>query len=127
MPLTEVLVFRPGQSADPPLINWLNELERTESKAYSKCLARILMLHQHGHELRRPSADILRDGIHELRIHHDSVNYRILYFFSGKDVACLAHGITKEKKVPDAEIDRAVQRKKLVEKDRERYTAEWEF
>src|SRR5258707_14766289 len=127
MPLTEVRLFRPELEADPPLIDWLDELERTEPKAYSKCLARILMLHQHGHELRRPSADILRDGIRELRIRHDNLNYRILYFFCGKDIACLAHGITKEKKVPDAEIDRAVQRKRLVEKDRERYTAEWEF
>jgi phage-related protein len=57
-------------------------------------------------------ADFLRDGIHELRMRQGRVNYRILYFFHGKDSAVLAHAITKEGKVPDADIDRAVRRGK---------------
>jgi phage-related protein len=40
------------------------------------------------------------------------VNYRILYFFHGRDLAVLAHAITKEKEVPDSDIERAVRRKK---------------
>ena len=55
-----------------------------------------------------------------------TVNYRILYFFSGSNVVCLSHGFTKESKVPDAEIDLALRRKRLVERDRDKYTAEWE-
>lgn len=40
------------------------------------------------------------------------MNYRILYFFHGRDLAVLAHAITKEGEVPDADIDRAVRRRK---------------
>lgn len=62
-------------------------------------------------ELRRPAVDYLRDGIYELRAKHIRVQYRILYFFSGQNVAILAHAITKdEAQVPDMEIERAVQR-----------------
>jgi phage-related protein len=40
------------------------------------------------------------------------VQYRILYFFSGQNVAILAHAIAKdENQVPDMEIERAIQRK----------------
>jgi Gp49-like protein DUF891 len=58
--------------------------------------------------LRRPEADYLRDGIYELRVRMGSVNYRILYFFAGRDAA---HALTKEAEVPAAEIDRAIRRK----------------
>jgi hypothetical protein len=34
-----------------------------------------------GHELRRPEADFLRDGIYELRASLGGVHHRILYFF----------------------------------------------
>jgi phage-related protein len=74
-----------------------------------------------GHELRRPAADFLRDGIYELRASHGAVQYRILYFFHGRDVVVLSHGITKNQKVPAGEIERAIARKQLVMKDPERY------
>jgi phage-related protein len=69
-----------------------------------------------GHELRRPNADYLRDGIHELRVKRGRVNYRVLYFFHGQNVALLAHALTKEREVPAREIDRAVERKRRYEK-----------
>ena len=75
--------------------------------------------------MRRPLADSLRDGIYELRIRAGKVNYRILYFFCGPNVACVSHGITKKSAVPDREIDTAVERKALVERDLDKYTAEW--
>jgi phage-related protein len=56
--------------------------------------------------------DFLRDSIHELRVRKGRVNYRILYFFHGRGLAVLAHAITKEGEVPDADIDRAVRRRK---------------
>lgn len=62
------------------------------------------------HALGRPHADYLRDGIHELRVRHSHVNYRILYFFCNDDIV-LSHGFTKEREVPDAEIDRALRRR----------------
>ena len=43
------------------------------------------------------------------------VNYRILYFFSGKDIVVISHGISKKAEVPAIEIDRAIERKKKYE------------
>ena len=83
-------------------------------------------LERYGHELRRPTADLLRDGIWELRAKQGRVHYRILYFYCGKDVACLSHGFPKEGKVPEGQIDLAIQRKEFVEINRGRYTAVWE-
>jgi len=66
-------------------------------------------------KLRRPEADLLRDGIYELRASLQGVHYRILYFFHGAVAAVVAHGIVKESAVPPSEIDRAVERKKRFE------------
>ena len=55
---------------------------------------------------------MLRDGIYELRARLGTVNYRILYFFHGRNVAVLAHAITKENEIPVGEINRAVERKR---------------
>ena len=66
-----------------------------------------------GHELRRPEADFLRDGIYELRSRSGTVNYRILYFFHGREVAVLTNAITKEDEIPAVEINRALNRRRL--------------
>jgi phage-related protein len=124
MPQTAVRLFREADGRIP-LTDWLDNLEESEPKAFRKCLQRILLLEQFGYELRRPLADTLRDGIYELRIRHGNVHYRILYFFFGPNLACLSHGLTKEGKVPDADIDLAVKRKKLVQQNPDKYTAEW--
>lgn len=75
-----------------------------------------------GYELRRPIADMLRDGIYELRTRHGTVQYRILYFFHGQNVAVLAHSFTKEKKIPPEMIDEAVRRKNLFDASPDRHT-----
>ena len=75
-------------------------------------MVRIRRLTELGHELRRPEADLLRDGIYELRARLGTVNYRILYFFHGRNVAVLAHALTKEDEIPIVEINRAVERKR---------------
>jgi len=125
MPQTAVRVFRNAGGVSP-VLDWLSYLEETEPKAHAKCLARILALSQLGSELRRPLADILRDGIYELRCRLGTVNYRILYFFMGANIACLSHGLTKEGGIPAPEIDLAVKRKHLVKKLPDKYTAAWE-
>lgn len=55
---------------------------------------------------------------YELRGREGRINYGILYFFHGKDVAILAQGLTKQGKVPDADIKRAIDRRKRYEKTR---------
>lgn len=76
-----VVVFFKDEAGKVPVVEWLRALRRTDRKAYAKCVVRIRRLVEMGHELRRPEADFLRDGIYELRVKKGRVNYRILYFF----------------------------------------------
>jgi hypothetical protein len=93
------------------VVDWLTELRCTNAKAFLKCRAAISRLALLRHELRRPEADLLRDGIYELRVRLGSVNYRLLYFFHGQTVSVVAHGLTKEAAVPATDIKRAIARK----------------
>ncbi len=97
-----------------PVIEWLGRLPR---KASAKCLAYLARLEAEGHDLRRPICDTLRDGIHELRPSLAGVQYRILYFFHGKGAVVVSHGLTKEREVPRAEIERAVERMQRFRQD----------
>jgi phage-related protein len=90
-----------------PLLDWLDSLPE---KARDKCVARLLRLRELGHELRRPEADLLRDGVYELRIDLQGLHYRILYFFHRNIAAVVSHGLLKERRVPPAEINRAIRR-----------------
>jgi hypothetical protein len=117
MPQSKVIFFREGETVF--VREWLKGLP---NKVQRKCLTFIARLEMEGHELRRPIADFLRDGIYELRPSYQGVHYRILYFCNGKDVVVLSQGITKESEVPDVEIDRAVARKKRFETDPRAHT-----
>ena len=125
MPRTQVAFYQEADG-EPPVVNWLRELLRTNERAWSNCRARIELLAQSGHELRRPAADYLRDGIYELRAKQGHVQYRLLYFFHGRQVAILAHSLTKEDKIPDVDIERAIKRKKLFEANPKEHTYESE-
>ena len=107
MPQAEV-VFYQDRDGRVPIRDWL---DGQTPKVRAKRLARLARLEEMGHELRRPEADHLRDGIYELRAAHQRVQYRILYFFSGKDFVVVSHGLQKQKQVPSIDIDRAIQRK----------------
>ena len=106
MPKIDVVMFIEDDGT-VPLLNWLDSLPE---KAQDKCIARIERLSAMGYELRRPEADYLRDGIYELRVALQGIQYRILYFFSGKQ-AVVSHGLIKESKVPSKEIDLAIERR----------------
>ena len=126
MPRTTVLFFQEAPR-DVPVLDWLRELRRKDRRGYAKCVARIQRSAEMGHELRRPEADLLRGGIHELRARRGRVNYRVLYFFYGRDVVVLACGLTKESIVPDADVDRALRTRAAFEKDPDRHTFETEL
>ncbi len=117
MPKTDVL-FYADVDGSCPLLRWL---DGQSEKVQLKCTVRIERLAELGHELRRPEADFLRDGIHELRARRSHVNYRMLYFFHDHR-AVITHGLTKEGKVPEEEIDLAVERMKRFARDPARYT-----
>ena len=140
MPTTEVVFYR-DEDGSVPVLQWLDDLPL---KARLKCLIRLERLRELGHELRRPEADLLRDGVYELRIALNRIQYRVLYGFQSettgeekvrrpaaekrkpkegaggregrkdqaarRTIAVLAHGLTKEGRVPDEEIDRAALR-----------------
>ncbi|NUM54351.1 MAG: type II toxin-antitoxin system RelE/ParE family toxin [Candidatus Hydrogenedentes bacterium] len=120
MPKTRVVFFRESDGT-APVLDWLRGLN---DKARDKCVVRIERLRDLGHELRRPEADYLRDGIYELRSHYQTINYRIMYFFHGKDAVVLAHALTKEQRVPSADIEIAPKRKRRYEAGPARHTLE---
>jgi phage-related protein len=121
MPRMEVVFYQEAEG-DVPVLDWLKKLRRADHRAYETSVAAIERLAQFGHELRRPLADFLRDGVYELRFRKDRVNYRILYFFHGRNLAILGHALTKEDKVPKTDIERAIRRKKAFEADPQTHT-----
>lgn len=119
MPPIQVVFFC-EEDGSAPLLEWLDDLP---TKAQAKCLIKIERLENLGHELRRPEADRLRDDIYELRIALSGIQYRILYFFHGRVVAVLSHGIIKkDSAVPAIEIERAIDRKEKFKVDPNRHT-----
>ena len=122
MPETHV-VFYQEEDGEVPVLEWLTQLLKEDRKGYANCVARIKQLAASGYELRRPGADYLEDGIYELRAKHIHVQYRILYFFHGQNVAILAHAITKEQAaVPSIDLKRAIERKSLFEENPDAHT-----
>jgi phage-related protein len=125
MPKTLVIFYK-AADGDCPVVEWLWKLKATNAKAWANCRVRIEQLAVLGHELRRPAADILRDGVYELRAKQGHVQYRILYFFHGRNVAVLAHSLTKEDEIPDVDIEKAINRKKLFTANPKEHTYEIE-
>lgn len=121
MPRTTVVFYREADGT-APVAEWLAQLRRTTPRAFAKCVVRLERLAELGHEPRRPEADTLRDGIHELRARLGHVNYRLLYTFHGRVVAVLLHALTKEDAVPDRDIDLAVTRKRAFDADPKAHT-----
>ncbi len=84
-------------------------------KERAKVFAYLVELKNQGHNLHRPMADYLRDGIYELR----PKNNRIFYFFFLKDSVVLVHAIRKKtEKIPEANLSLCIKRKALVEEYR---------
>jgi phage-related protein len=126
MPETHVIFYQ-DEEGNAPVLDWLDNLEQQDSKGLINCLDRIQKLASMGHELRRPLADFLRDGIYELRASHRRVQYRILYFFHGRNIAIVAHAIIKEgSAVPDVDINRAIERQQLFVANPKTHTYEEE-
>jgi len=105
-----------------PVLDWLTEVARRDRRAVTKCAARIEELRRMGHEMRRPAADYLRDGIYELRTRSGRVQYRILYFFHHQNAVVLTHGLIKEREVPEVDIERAISRKREFQRDPARHS-----
>ena len=118
MPKTRVIQYC-EEDGSVQFLHWFASLT---AKGQDRCRVRIERLRELGHELRRPEADYLRDGIYELRASVSGLHYRILYFFHGSAAVVISHGLVKEREVPSREIDRAISRKVGFEKDPEKHT-----
>ena len=69
-------------------------------------MAFIGLLEDRGPNLPRPYADLLEDGIHELRIKLTGTQVRILYFFCYQTIIVLTNAFDKySDKVDNAEIE----------------------
>jgi hypothetical protein len=68
------IVFFQDEDGRAPFLDWF---DRLPTQAKVQCRARLQLLADQGHMLRRPAADYLRDGIHELRAKANRVQYRM--------------------------------------------------
>ena len=91
-----------GECAIRDFIDSRNEREQT------KILSWLALLEDRGPQLPRPYADLLTDGIHELRIQLSGNQVRLLYFFCFRDFIVLTHAFAKHvQRVPQSAIRRA--------------------
>ena len=91
-------------------------LEGHNDKVRSKFGKLVTALEEYGPNLKRPYADVLRDGIRELRVVFGGNAYRALYFFFVGALIVITHAFTKKTDgVPPEEIERALRYKRDFE------------
>ena len=111
------IIYYESETGDCPIEKFIQS-RKTVNK--SKILSLLSILEEKGPNLPRPYADLLEDGIHELRIRLSGDQIRVLYFFCYKDFIILTHAFNKtSNKVPKKEINYA---KKLKEDFLNRFT-----
>ena len=87
-------------------------IENLPLKEQAKVKAYFDELKKQGHNLRRPMADYLGEGIYELRPRDN----RIFYFFYLRESVVLLHAIRKKTdKIPQGDMDLCIKRKSQVE------------
>ena len=119
MPSTTVILYLEDDGS-VPVRDWLDGLA---ANARDRCLARLALLEQLGHELRRPHAEYLEGtDLYELRVRYHRVNLRMLYFFHGREAAVVSHGFSKEREIPPGEIALASERMAKFRAAPERHT-----
>ena len=95
-----------GRSPVEEFMEDLTEKENMKVRAYLK------ILKEFGHNVRRPIADYLGEGIYELR----PQAHRVFYFFFMKDSVVLLHMLRKKTdKIPLNDFNLCVKRKMEVE------------
>lgn len=83
-------------------------IDSRKDRDQAKILSWISLLEEQGPNLPRPYADLLTNGIHELRVKLSGDQVRIFYFFCYKDYIILTHAFRKQTiSVPHGEIKKA--------------------
>jgi phage-related protein len=112
-------IFYQEEGGTCPVLQFFDQLQAKDLKVAN---ARIALLKEHGHDLRRPYAENLGRGLYELRWHVGRVQYRLLYFFHGQTTVVLAHALTKEAQISPADLKRTLKRKLLFQADPKKHT-----
>lgn len=99
------------ERGEAPVQNYVNRLPDAERL---KIAAYLHILGEMGYQMRRPFADSLgnKTGLYELR----PGRHRVLYFFYLRNKVVLLHAFMKKTdKIPEREIEIALQRKEICE------------
>jgi len=84
-------------------------IDSVSKRNQAKMFAMIGALEERGINFHRPYTDLLRDGIHELRLKLSGRQVRVLYFFRYQKYIVLTHAFVKTTdRVPDREIEKAI-------------------
>jgi len=93
------ILYCDGAERECPVVEFINACP---PRHQVKILRFLALLEEMGPTLPRPYADILHEGIHELRIKLSGEHVRLLYFFCFQKFIVLYHGFFKKsRRVPD--------------------------
>ena len=96
------IVYYEDSSGTSPVYEYINS-QKVGNQA--KIASWLSLLEEKGPLLTRPYADLLRNGIHELRIKLSGNQVRFLYFFCFRDFIVLTNSFSKTTfKVPEKQI-----------------------
>ncbi|MDA8130382.1 MAG: type II toxin-antitoxin system RelE/ParE family toxin [Elusimicrobia bacterium] len=76
-------------------------------KVRAKTAKWLQLLQEGGPDLKRPYADMLADGIRELRLSFGRLEVRLLYFIEGREIVLTNGFLKKTRHTPTGEIERA--------------------
>lgn len=100
------ILFCDGREAACPVTHFINQCE---PRHRVKVLRLLSLLEEHGPVLPRPYADILHDGVHELRFNLSQDRIRVLYFFCYQKFIVLYYVFLKNtQKVPEKLINKVL-------------------
>lgn len=107
--MLDSICFFIDERGDNPVKEFIGKLPL---KDQAKIKAYLDELQKQGHNMRRPMADYLGEGVYELR----PGDNRIFYFFFLRKNAVLLHAIRKKTdKIPLEDLSLCLKRKKFVE------------
>jgi hypothetical protein len=113
------VIYYEGRKGCSEVYDFIDDRKDREK---AKIIALLDVLEEQGPQLPRPYADILEDGIHELRVKLSGNQVRILYFFCFREFIILTNVLIKTTdRVPPSEINKA---KKLRTDFLQRYNEE---
>jgi hypothetical protein len=101
------ILYHSKADGSMPVKEYIDKLSLRER---AKVMAFIGLLEEKGPNLPRPYADLLDEGIHELRIKLTGTQTRILYFFCYQNIIVLTNAFDKHtEEIPIAQIKLAKQ------------------